>query len=98
MVWELPKKTLDLGGSISYVVDGNGVAYIGGYYGPDPVAIDASGNVLWQADSGKEAATWLYRIELQGDGIACYYGSMAGESSGCIVYGFDGSVQNVMYD
>ena len=84
--WELSKKELDLGGSISYGVDANGVAYIGGYYGPDPVAIDASGKVLWQADSGSEAATWLYTLELQSDGIVCNYGSMASENSGCIIY------------
>ena len=98
VAWTVEKAALDLGGSISHVVDGNGVAYIGGYYGPDPVAIDANGAVLWQASSGKEAATWLYRMELQPDGIACYYGSMASENSGCIVYGFDGAVNNVIYD
>ncbi len=96
--WTLDKKKVDLGGSISYAVDANGVAYIGGYYGPDPVAIDANGNVLWQASSGKEGATWMYRMELLADGVACAYGSMASEHSGTIVYDFNGAVKNVIYD
>ena len=96
--WTVEKKKVDLGGSISYAVDANGVAYIGGYYGPDPVAIDASGNVLWQASSGKEGATWMYRMELLADGVACAYGSMASEHSGTIVYDFNGAVKNVIYD
>lgn len=98
VVWEISKKTLDLGGSISKVVDANGILYIGGYYDPDPVAIDANGNVLWQSTSGSEKATWMYRMELRDNGIACAYGSMAGENTGTIVYGFDGSVVDVIYD
>lgn len=99
VVWELPRSTVNLGGSISYVVDGGtGIAYIGGYYGPDPVAVDANGNVLWQSDSGREGATWLYRVELEDDGIACAYGSMAGENTGTIVYDFNGNVLRVDYD
>ena len=96
VAWEIFKRDLNLGGSISHVVDGNGVAYIGGYYGPDPVAIDANGNVLWQASSGNAEATWLYRMELSGDGIACSYGKMAGEEYGTIVYDFSGNVVSIV--
>ena len=99
VIWELAKSTIDLGGSISYVVDGNGVAYIGGYYGPDPVAIDAFGNVMWQASSGSDGATWLYRMELTDAGVACAYGSMANENTGTIVYDTaTGAVVDVIYD
>lgn len=98
VAWELAKKDLDLGGSISRGVDANGIAYIGGYYGPDPVAIDAAGNVLWQASSGNENATWLYNLELRNDGIACYYSNMAGGDSGCIVYDYNGMLKEVVYD
>ena len=96
VVWEISKKTLNLGGSVSHVVDGNGVLYIGGYYGPDPVAIDAGGNVLWQSDSGSAEATWLYRMELTGEGIACSYGKMADAEYGTIVYDFNGKVVSVV--
>ena len=99
VIWDLAKETLDLGGSISHLVDGNGNTYIGGYYGPDPVAIDKDGNVLWQASSGSEAATWLYRMEWNDAGIACAYGSMANENTGTIIYDVaTGSVANVIYD
>ena len=96
VVWEIFKKDLNLGGSISHAVDGNGVAYIAGYYGPDPVAIDANGNVLWQASSGSAEATWLYRMELSDEGIACSYGKMAGEEYGTIVYDFSGNVVSIV--
>lgn len=96
VVWEISKKTLNLGGSITHVVDGNGVLYIGGYYGPDPVAIDAGGNVLWQSDSGSAEATWLYRMELTDEGIACSYGKMADAEYGTIVYDFNGNVVSVV--
>lgn len=96
VVWEIFKKDLNLGGSISHVVDGNGVAYIAGYYGPDPVAIDANGKVLWQASSGSAEATWLYRMELSDEGIACSYGKMAGEEYGTIVYDFSGNVVSIV--
>ena len=94
--WEILKKDLKLGGSISHVVDGNGILYIGGYYGPDPVAIDPAGNVLWKSDSGDAEATWLYRMELTDEGIACSYGKMAGEDYGTIIYDFNGNVVSIV--
>ncbi len=94
--WEIAKATLDLGGSISHVLDDKGVTYIGGYYGPDPVAIDADGNVLWQASSGSAEASWLYRMELSDEGIACSYGKMAGEEYGTIVYDFNGNIVSIV--
>ena len=94
--WEIFKKDLNLGGSISHVLDGNGITYIGGYYGPDPVAIDPAGNVLWKASSGSAEATWLYRMELSDEGIACSYGKMAGEDYGTIIYDFSGNVVSIV--
>ena len=96
VAWEIAKRTLNLGGSISHAVDANGVAYLGGYYGPDPVAIDAGGNVLWQASSGSAEATWMYRMDLTDEGIACAYGKMAGEDYGTIVYDFSGNIVSVV--
>lgn len=96
--WSVPKDDVFLGGSISYAVGGNGVVYIGGYYGPDPVAIDAGGNVLWQADASSVNATWLQSIELRGDGIACRYSSMEGEKTGTIVFDYNGVMTSVETD
>ena len=92
--WLISKDALSLGGSICHaVVPGNGIAFIGGYYGPDPVAIDANGNVLWQASSGAEA-TWLASIELTSDGLLCAYGNVDGQGNpGSIVYDYSGNVK-----
>ena len=94
--WTIYKRDLNLGGSISHVVDSKGICYIGGYYGPDPVAINTKGKVLWQASSGSAEATWLYRMDLSDEGIACAYGKMAGEDYGTIVYDFDGNVVSIV--
>ncbi len=94
--WTIYKRDLNLGGSISHVVDDKGVCYIGGYYGPDPVAINTKGKVLWQASSGSAEATWLYRMDLSDEGIACAYGKMAGEDYGTIIYDFKGNVVSII--
>ena len=94
--WTIYKRDLDLGGSISHVVDAKGVCYIGGYYGPDPVAINNEGKVLWQASSGSVEATWLYRMDLSDEGIACAYGKVAGDNYGTIIYDFDGNVVSIV--
>ena len=94
--WNIYKRDLDLGGSISHVVDSKGICYIGGYYGPDPVAINIKGKVLWQASSGSAEATWLYRMDLSDEGIACAYGKMAGEDYGTIIYDFKGNVVSIV--
>jgi len=94
--WTIYKRDLNLGGSISHVVDDKGVCYIGGYYGPDPVAINTKGKVLWQASSGSVEATWLYRMDLSDEGIACAYGKMAGEDYGTIIYDFNGNVVSIV--
>ena len=96
--WEVLKQQIFLGGSISRAVDANGVLYIGGYYGPDPVAIDANGNVLWQSSSGDLKANWMYAIELQEDGVCTRYSSMAGDKSGAVIYDYNGTTKAVIYD
>lgn len=95
--WMLPAETVHLGGSLSYAVGGMGVTYIGGYYGPDPVAIDANGRVLWQAHSGSADIYWLEGIELRADGLACAYGSVDAEgTSGTVVYDYNGAVVEIV--
>ena len=89
--WEVTKEQVFLGGSISHVEASSGIVYIGGYYGPDPVAIDANGNVLWQASSGDLNATWMYNMELRDNGIACYYNQL-GDGAGVVIYDFNGQV------
>ena len=94
--WLLSNDVQNLGAGLCHaVVPGNGIMYIGGFHGPDPVAIDANGNVLWQADSGSDA-TWLYGIELTSDGIRCAYDNMDGEGNpGVVIYDYSGAVKEV---
>ena len=71
-IWNIPDSTLSLGGSISHAVDSNGTIYIGGFYGPDPLAISADGEVLWQTDF-KGVYYWLHTIEAYDDHLICYF-------------------------
>lgn len=84
-MWTVTPDAADLGASISYANDPRtGIIYVGGYYGPDPVAIDGRGNVLWKSDSG--GCVWLYEIALDGDGIAAHYDMMDDTSTAGWVY------------
>lgn len=92
-LWTLSSEEASLGASIHYAIDGYGTMYIGGAYGPDPVAISREGEVLWQADSGRDDVFWLYEIALdENDGVIAYY-DMIGEHSGYVCYGWDGQVK-----
>ena len=99
--WEVTKQDVFLGGSVSRVVGPDGTLYIGGYYGPDPVAISADGRVLWQADCSAYSAQWMTTMELLENGISCWYGSMKGdegETTGTVVYDFNGAIAEVIFD
>ncbi len=93
VIWQ---KDIDLGASNTWATSGEGIAYIGGYYGPDPVAVDYNGNVLWRADSGDCA--WLYEMELDGDRLICTYDLMDNGGSGRIIYDLDGNLLEKHYD
>ena len=90
--WLLGTDEVHLGASVSYAVGGNGIVYIGGYYGPDPVAIDANGTVLWQSNVGSDDIYWLTDIELKSDGIVCTYDNMGGVT-GTVEYDYSGNVK-----
>ncbi len=96
ILWTLSTETVDLGAGICYAVDGYGTMYIGGFYGPDPVAISRDGEVLWQSDSGRDDVSWLYKITLdEVDGVIAAY-DMIGDGAGSISYGWNGDVQWVV--
>ena len=93
-VWTLPDAAL--GASITWATSGQGILYIGGYYGPDPVAIDCNGNVLWEANSGNCA--WLSAMELTEDRLICRYDQMDVGGSGQVVYDLNGKLLQKSYD
>ncbi len=88
--WTLTPDQADLGASVTCAVAEDGTIYIGGYYGPDPVAIDVRGNVLWKSDSG--GCFWLSQVNLGDDEIACHYDMMSdGDGGGWVYYRYDGT-------
>lgn len=73
--WTLRCAEISLGGGIKFNVGEDGSMYIGGYYGPDPVAISADGEVMYQCSSLHEDAQqgetkfyWMYEIEVLSEG------------------------------
>ncbi|MBO4299194.1 MAG: hypothetical protein J5602_01910 [Clostridia bacterium] len=95
-LWTLARQDVWLGASLSCAMTEDGTMYIGGYYGPDPVAIDVDGRVLWQADSGSDDIFWLYEIELTDEGVAAHYDSFPDSTvGGWVVYGLDGTVKEL---
>lgn len=81
-----------LGASISHAVDDQGNIYMGGYDGPDPVAIDVRGNVIWRSSAGE--SYWLYEIELVDQTLVCHYASLDGEpnAEGLVIFDLDGNL------
>ncbi len=96
--WFLSRDTIILGANISHaVVPGSGILYIGGYYGPDPVAIDANGIVLWQANSGRDDIYWLCKIDATSDGLVCAYGTLGEQGiPGTVIYDYNGAVKEIV--
>lgn len=88
-LWILSSDDISLGGSISFAVDGLGNMYIGGFYGPDPVAIDMYGTILWQAAPGIDAY-WMHEIILTEAGVTAIYDCLGEHEQGgeiCYDYG-----------
>lgn len=97
--WTLSNEVVNLGGSLSCAVAEDGTMYIGGYYGPDPVAISVDGEVLWQSSSvyGEQDGYpmefwWLYALELGPDGLTATYDMSADERGGQVLYSLDGQM------
>ena len=98
-LWTLGDDVVSLGGSLSCAVGEDGTAYIGGYYGPDPVAISVDGKLLWQSSSVYGEGDgyplefwWLYELELGPDGLIATYDMSADERGGQVLYGLDGQL------
>ena len=90
--WRVTPEQVNLGGSLSWVLGGDGTLYVGGYYGPEPVAISAAGEVLWQAYTNEDVY-WLYDVQIADAGLLAKYTVVAppdpGEGdphSGAVLY------------
>ena len=70
--WRVPTDAVNLGGSITHAVDADGTIYVGGYYGPEPVAISSAGEVLWQAHTGNDVY-WLTDLQVTSEGVLAAY-------------------------
>ena len=107
-LWTLGDDVVNLGGSLSCAVGEDGTAYIGGYYGPDPVAISVDGELLWQSSSvyGEGDGypldfAWLYKLELGPDGLLATYDlgmdDQGTECGGEVLFGLDGEMLSYRY-
>ena len=107
-IWMLGEDAVSLGGSLSHAVGADGTMYIGGYYGPDPVAISMDGKVLWQffAEYGEQDGYtmdffWLYDLELVPDGLLATYDmgmdDQGTECGGEVLYSLDGELLSYRY-
>lgn len=82
--WFIPTEALSFGGMTGYT--SNGMSYVGGYFGPDPVAINEDGDILWSAPAEQDFY-WLYKLERASDGLLAWYeASGAGDNGGRICY------------
>ena len=78
---------IHLGAGNTWAVDDSGTMYIGGYYGPDPVAISKDGMILWHSDAGE--AYWLYGLELEEEGLVASYDMGGNDSPDPVIVCFD---------
>ena len=70
--WRVPTDAVNLGGSVTHAFAGDGTLYMGGYYGPEPVAISGAGEVLWQARTSDDIY-WLTDIQVTDEGVLAAY-------------------------
>lgn len=85
VAWTLDSATLNLGASQAHANDEDGTLYVGGYYGPDPVAISINGEVLWQSDAGEDAV-WLVNIRVEDNEIVAEYDAPDDDGLGEVRY------------
>ena len=101
VAWLLKRSDVNLGAGITHAADADGTMSIAGYYGPDPVCIDADGRVKWRSSAGSDDIYWPYEIAVEDRGIVTRYAMMKsdGETEGCVIYDkADGHVIGIEYD
>ena len=75
VVWSLSREETGLDSGLVYAVADDGMMYLGGYFGPDPICISPEGEVLMKCEAGQDDVFWLYEIEVCSGGILAKYES-----------------------
>ena len=73
--WTVSVANCPMGNAAAVAVDDNGVIYIAGTDGPDPVAITLDGHVLWQSDIEDPDIYDPYEMEIKNNLILVKYKS-----------------------
>ena len=90
-VWTIPRDECSFGNaSATAAGQESGVLYIAGKDGPDPIAVDADGTILWRADIDDPEVFEPKGIVLNPDGIEVKYGS--GKT---VILDYDGTVVSI---
>lgn len=74
-VWTLSKAETGLDSGLVSATSEEGILYVGGYLGPDPIAIDPEGNILCRTDADNADIFWLYKIIPDSTGFTALYES-----------------------
>jgi len=74
-IWTLSVEQKSLGDAVAYAVGEDGIMYITGTDGPEPVAVSADGIVLWEAYINDSMIYGPFEIDLLEDSIEVKYES-----------------------
>lgn len=85
-LWTVSREDTALSAGLCYALAADGTMYLGGFYGPDPVAIDGKGSVLWRADAQDDDTYWLYELKILDDVLAAHYDHLIDEDAGWVYY------------
>lgn len=90
VLWECTDPAArNVSGSICHAVADNGTIYVCGYYDAAPIAISASGSLLWKAQNEDSNVFWPYRIQLSDDSVNVLYDSCDWSDSLCYQVKYD---------
>lgn len=78
------------GANACFALSDDGVIYIGGYYGPDCVAIDKDGKTLWKYNNDLDCY-WLYDITLESDHLSLAFDASDSGEGRTIYIDLDGT-------
>lgn len=93
--WMVTTQECPMGDGAVIAVDEDGTTYIAGSDGPDPAAISAEGEVLWQADVNNPGVFDPYEIDVQSDAILVKYASGITDGYKLVTIDMDGEVVSI---